>query len=135
MMRTSKVYSLRNTQICNAGLRTLVTTPHITAYLFCRCQCVPFDPFNPLALQPPPLSIAKLFSVPMGLFFFFFRFYVSVRSYGIRLSLSDVFHLAQGPRGPSRCCEWRGFLLFSGRVIVTCVVHLTSLSIRPSMDT
>ena len=42
--------------------------------------------------SPPTSGIVSLFSVSMSLALF--RFYIQVRSYGICLALSDLFHLA-----------------------------------------
>ena len=77
--------------------------------------------------SPPPLVTTTLFSVFMCLFWFglfinflcFFIFPTCVKSYGICLSLSDLFHLAWCPQGPSMLSHMTSFhLLFSFLVSV-----------------
>ena len=72
----------------------------LMTYLLYSWEFVPYDPLHPF--QPPPhpqslsLATTSLVSVSMNLVFcfFFLRFHIQVRSYGICLSLSDFFHLA-----------------------------------------
>ena len=56
---------------------------------------VAFDHLHPFT-QTSPLALATpiLFSVSVSFFHFFLRLHIKVRSYGIWLSLSDLFHLA-----------------------------------------
>ena len=99
MMRTFKIYSLSNFQIYNEVLVDIVTTLYIISqitYLFYNWKFEPFDHLSSFYLtlishswQPP------ICSLDMNLCFLLVCLdSISVRSYGIYLSLSDLLHLA-----------------------------------------
>ena len=60
----------------------------------------------------------------VSFFFFFFRFHILVKSYGICISTSDLFHLAEYLHSPSMLLQMTGFhsfLCVCGWVILQCV--------------
>lgn len=96
--------------------------------------------------SPPPLFAAiSLFSVAIGLllfclFTFFFFFFqdstISVRSYSICISLSDLLRLAQYPLGPFRLLQMGGFHSFLWLSTFHCInapppLHPSSLDGHP----
>ena len=68
MVRTFKIYSLCNFQVCDKLLLARVTMPClISPWLIYNCKFVPFNPLHPrwLPTQTPRLETTNLFSVFM----------------------------------------------------------------------
>jgi len=83
--------------------------------------------FSFLPLFPPPLWQPPVCSLYLFLFSYicwfvlFFRLYFYVKSYGICLSLSDLFYSVQYPLGPPMLLKMARFILFCGWVMFHCV--------------
>ena len=83
VMRTLKIYTLGNSQICRAGLLPMITTLYITSqdcFHFITESLYLLNPFTSFThpLTSSPLTITNLFSVSMTLVSFrlFFRFHM-----------------------------------------------------------
>ena len=124
-MRTFEIYFLSNSQIYSIVLLTIVVMLYMTSpwLMYYSCKFIPFDLFHPPAPQPPTSdSPQSVFCICEGFFVWFcFRFHAWVRSYSICFSLSDLFHLAWCPQGPSMFLQRVVFLPFYGWIILHCI--------------
>ena len=87
--------------------------------------CCPQTPIPSPLHAPCPLEATILFFMSMSLFCFiykfimsYFIFHIEVVSYGICLSLSDLFHLVGQSLDPSILLQWHYFILSYGRVFL-----------------
>ena len=98
VIRTLRIYSLNGFQIHQTTTLTIVIILYITSlvsvYLITGSwDCWPQSSNSP-SLQPLPLVTTHIWSLFLTLVSCSFRFHIHMRSYGICLSLPDLFHLA-----------------------------------------
>ena len=106
-MRTFKIYSLSNFQVCNTVL-TIVTILYIRSFRPYSSLQLKVVPFTKLCLFLPP-SITFLLSASVSSFFF--TFCIQVRAFSI--SVSAFFHLSYCPQVPSMLSQMAAFPSFS----------------------
>ena len=94
----------------NLAITSLVTIHHHTT--------IPFTNFthhqSPFFSEPLICSLYLWVCFVLILFacFFFFRFHILVKSHGICISTSDLFHLAEYLHSPSMLLQMTGFCSF-----------------------
>ena len=85
----------------------ITTNPYYIDIYYIYFLPNPFIFFHPAPNHPPLRQLSVSFMYPCFCFCFvhqfilFFKFHISVRSYGICLSLTGLFHLAQCSPGPT----------------------------------
>ena len=110
MVRKVNLYSHGNFWVCNMILFSMVANMcfspefihHITEHLYPLINIFPF------ILQPLATTILHFVSLSL-----IFLDSIYVRSHGICLSVSDLFHLASCLQGPSMLSQMAGFSCFS----------------------
>ena len=110
MVRKVNLYSHGNFWVCNTTLFTMVTimclSPelihHITEHLYPLINIFPF------ILQPLATTILLFVSLSL-----MFLDSIYVRSHGVCLSMSDLFHSESCLQGPSMLSQMAGFFCFS----------------------